>query len=267
MSSSDPTTERTCKCGQTAVCRGMCHPCYLRWRAAEQNAGTFSSLLVDAGPVRERLAELLASGLTPKEISKLGTVDLRRIHSLVGDTTVTKVHQLTADKIMSVPVPANSGPGLGARRRLQALVAIGYPFFELAHRMRVPDRELIDLAMRPPAAVDVDLDARIRALYDVLHLIPGPNDEARKLAWKLGWASSFAWDDNAALDDPNARPVGVPPRPTHSQIPADFPEIVADHRALGRSDPQIAAAMHITLDALHQRFRRFGVAEQEQVAS
>lgn len=42
-------------------------------------------------------------------------------------------------------------------------------------------------------------------------------------------------------------------------IPRDFRSIVNDHRRCGRTDDDIALSFGITTEALHTRFRRFGI--------
>lgn len=42
-------------------------------------------------------------------------------------------------------------------------------------------------------------------------------------------------------------------------IPPDFADMVADHRACGRTDDQIAASFGLTLDSLRKRFSRLKI--------
>ena len=57
------------------------------------------------------------------------------------------------------------------------------------------------------------------------------------------------------------RPNRLPPSARHGRpraIPEDFVEIVADHRAVGRTDDDIALSFGVTVCALHKRFNRAG---------
>ncbi|OCB56176.1 hypothetical protein A5722_14875 [Mycobacterium vulneris] len=253
----------------------MCAKCYQRWRAAAIEDGTFDPFGVDPEHVRQHIEALLAAGLHQAAIARAAGVQPTRIQLILRGQSdhdrrrpLTRVHRKTADRIFAVQIPENQVAALGAIRRVQALVALGYPLFEIAHRIHVTDQELATVAVKRPPMIHADLAAAIAGLYDQLHMVPGPSADARKQARQFGWAAPFAWESTAALDDPNAVPEGVPPRPTHIVIPPDFADIVADHRALGHSDAQIAAAMHITIDALQKRYKKFGIELQpEAVAS
>lgn len=268
MSSSDPTTTCT-DCGEpaTRLRRGKCNRCYLIWWKNARDTGEFESTRVDLEPVQEHIAALMAAGLTPEQIAKDARIEARRVQMIVdsrGDRGGQRTHATrhVAEAIFAIPVPgADVVAALGTVRRIQALITIGYPMFELAYRLRVDEQEISRIAMRRPTIINPELDAAVRALYDQCYAVPGPNDDARNLGRRMGWASSFAWEDTAALDNPAARPDGVPPRPGVWQpIPADFPEVVADHRSRGRTDNQIAAELGISRDALMKRYRKFGIA-------
>lgn len=92
-------------------------------------------------------------------------------------------------------------PSVGTVRRVQALVAIGWPTRELAERLGVHAKiiqRLIgqEIVLRTTAK-------KITALYDELSMTPGPSDISRRRAKARGWAPPLAWDD---IDDPNEQP-------------------------------------------------------------
>lgn len=276
MSGSDTTNPSPEGCGHEATRkrRGLCPTCYRRWWKDSTERGEFDSLRTDAAPVQEHVAALVSSGMTLSEIAQAAGVELRRIENLANDSSdrgkpIQHVYKKIAEPILAVEVPGPVIAALGTIRRLRALVTIGYPLFELAHRLKVEASELDRIVMRRPTVVSDELAAAVRALYDLLHAVPGPNDAARRYGRQHEWAAPFAWEDTAALDDPKARPEGVPrkPRGVRPVIPKDFPEMVADHRALGHSDVEIAAAMEISLEALQKRYHKFGIEPQAAVAS
>lgn len=58
------------------------------------------------------------------------------------------------------------------------------------------------------------------------------------------------------------RPNRLPASPKMGRtrdIPDDFADIVADHRACGRTDDDIALSFGVTVESLHKRFYRFGI--------
>ncbi|AHJ86329.1 hypothetical protein 32HC_51 [Mycobacterium phage 32HC] len=277
---SDPqSTEAPCRnCGQMPKRRkrrrGLCERCYTEWHDNAVATGTFVSHLVEVEPVQEHIDALLKAGRTLREISQQAGVEQRRVLMIYegrahrGKKRRTHVYRRTADAILAIEVPGDVVAALGTVRRIQALVTIGHPFFELARRLDVDDRELERIATRQPTIVSIELDEKIRALYGELAMIPGKNGEARQLGRRMQWAAPFAWDDDADLDNAAAKPAGVPspPRGPKPTIPPDFPEMVADHRAAGRTDAEIAAFFDLTIEALKKRYAKFGI-EWRAVAS
>lgn len=269
MSERESTPLICTACGHPArrLRRKMCSPCYRAWlRCASDDE--FQSNRVDIRPVQEHLAALIAADLTPQMIAKQGGIVTRRITDIITDRGRFYVSRHVADAIFSVPVPGDDiTKALGTIRRLQALVTIGYPLFELAHRLRTDEAELERIVIRQPTIIGIELANSVTDLYAKCHAVAGPNDDARKYGRRMHWASSFAWEDLTALDDPNAKPEGVPPKiGGWAPIPADFPDVVADYRSRGHSDAEIAELLGLTRDALKKRYKKFGI-ESQAVAS
>lgn len=270
MSDTDPTSLICTACGHPAarLRRKMCSPCYRAWLRTA-GGDDFQSNRVDIRPVQEHLAALTAAGLTPQMIAKQGGIVTRRVTDIITGRGRFYASRRVADAIFSVPVPGDDiTKALGTIRRLQALVTIGYPLFELAHRLRADEAELERIVIRQPTIIGIELANSVADLYVKLHAVAGPNDDARKYGRRMHWASSFAWEDLSALDDPNARPEGVPPKAgDRAPIPADFPDVVADYRARGHNDAEIAELLGLTRDALKKRYKKFGIPSQAAVAS
>lgn len=96
----------------------------------------------------------------------------------------------------------------GTRRRLQALVALGWPQGAIANCMGISRQNLNLLLYSSHATVQQRTHERALAAYRALSMQPGPGKHARTVAEKNGWAPPLAWDDDT-IDDPAARPVGV----------------------------------------------------------
>jgi transcriptional regulator with XRE-family HTH domain len=92
---------------------------------------------------------------------------------------------------------------LGTRRRMQALAALGWPLAEIGNRVGMSPQQVS--RMFRTGRVHRTTEAKVRALYDELSMIPGPSKRARDVALRKGWAVPLAWDDEK-IDDPNARP-------------------------------------------------------------
>jgi len=94
----------------------------------------------------------------------------------------------------------------GTRRRLQALVAIGWPTAALAARLGIPPTEVSRLCHHAHR-VHPHTATRVIRLYTQLSMHPGPSGRARRRGEVTGWAPPLAWEDNT-LDDPAATPAG-----------------------------------------------------------
>lgn len=95
-------------------------------------------------------------------------------------------------------------PALGTLRRLQALNAMGWSNRAIAEHCELSEGRIKQL--RGQRRVPFADFQTIRAVYDQLAMIPGPNLRARLQAQRFGWPAPLAWDD---IDDPNETPIVV----------------------------------------------------------
>lgn len=148
---------------------------------------------------------------------------------------------------------------VGARRRLQALVAIGYSQTDLAEQLHLHRGTLAHWCYDVPP----HKWRAVAALFTRLQLVPGTSQRARAHARKRGWPPPLAWDEET-IDDETATPVGIPPKNYRqwNRIPEDFVELVLDAREHGKSDVEIAASMGIKLNAFGKRLNRAGLPER-----
>ena len=107
-------------------------------------------------------------------------------------------------------------PAIGTHRRLQALVAIGWPQYWLAERLGL-HRSWV-AAKLAHQWVTPAVHARVCRLYnDLWDTPPTPKtaaernavQRARTYAARHGWTPPLSWDDDT-IDNPHARPQGVP---------------------------------------------------------
>lgn len=109
-------------------------------------------------------------------------------------------------------VPGDAGPfvdATGTRRRVQALIAFGWPLPLIADLLQV------SWSLRHVAELDLvsrDLQLRTRQIYSRLSMIPPAGHcpphqtaRARSYARRRSWDPPFAWDDDT-IDDPAAQP-------------------------------------------------------------
>lgn len=89
-------------------------------------------------------------------------------------------------------------PALGARRRVQALSAIGWSQGDIAERLGISQQALAN-SLRTEV-MTARVSRRIRDVYTELEMSEGPSLRTRKRAVAQGWAPPAAWDD---IDDPH----------------------------------------------------------------
>ncbi len=207
---------------------------------------------LDAGPVREHIATLRAAGIGVERIAHLAGLSVSHIRELAehsrGDTRETRrVRPDTATRILDIGMndasraPHSRVDATGTRRRLQALIAIGWPgellAAQLGRRASSLHRSMTGESVTARTAHDV------ATLYERLWNTRPPRgtgdqraaaDAARAYAAAQGWLPPLAWDD---IDtDPT-------PTPPTARLPQgnDIDEIAVE-RAL--------AGDHITYDDL-----------------
>lgn len=96
-------------------------------------------------------------------------------------------------------------PAVGALRRVQALVTMGWRFQDLQARLGFPVEKIKDNTAHISRAHH---EAIVR-LYDELWDARGPGKEGGiTRALNRGWHRPQAWDDDT-IDDPNAKPFGT----------------------------------------------------------
>ena len=166
---------------------------------------------VDAAPVREHIAALRAHGIGLHRIARLANTSVSHIRALAAknqDAASRRVRPTTAERILAIEITtasyAPSAPvdATGTRRRLQALVAIGWPLARLGEQL---DRTTAAVArsMRNPR-VNAATARAVADLYDQLSVKTPPqatpteqaaSNRARAYAERRGWLPPLAWDD------------------------------------------------------------------------
>lgn len=168
--------------------------------------------LVDAEPMREHVAQLLAAGMSFRAISLAAGWKSR--NALDEALKRSRVLPRTFNRVMAVTMDSDRRPtgyidATGARRRLQALAAIGWDSSTVAHRLGQKHGTTVVHVRngRQPRLRRSTADA-IAALYEELWDQPGPSARARTDAAQRRWAPPMAWDDET-IDDPAARARGL----------------------------------------------------------
>jgi hypothetical protein len=124
---------------------------------------------------------------------------------------VKRIRARNEQAILAVPLrPAGESrrgvPSTGTRRRVQALMRMGWPGAVIAERAGYSSRSL--LARIYVDRVSVRMATRVLTVYDELANHPGPSNHTAGKARQHGHAPPAAWD-GIDMDDPKARPCGV----------------------------------------------------------
>lgn len=196
---------------------------------------------VEAGPVRAHLRKFIDANLTYPQISKATGVPTNTLRSIVLGVpepdgtrrTIKRVSARNSERILATPPPDRPDPKgkgvdpTGARRRLQALMALGWSGHRIATHAGVSRSTIFNVLADKPLHASVR-DRIITAYQDMQHLLPEARDEgeARAItrtlnrARKAGWAPPAAWDEED-LDNPEA----PEPTATTDTRRADYEEV------------------------------------------
>ncbi|CCH80391.1 putative PCQ3_96 [Nostocoides japonicum T1-X7] len=162
---------------------------------------------VPADPTRARLRDLVdarvplramarAAGLSDTAVGQL----VGGHHDLVQRQTAERVARLTLADVFEQA--SGNVPSIGATRRVQALMAIGWRKADL-DAAGVPSAQLVTRAGRD--WITVAGWRQTRDVYDRLSMMPGPSQACRDRAHAKGYAPPLAWDEDA-IDDFRAVP-------------------------------------------------------------
>lgn len=200
-----------CRC---EPCRQACRD-YERWRRRQIAYGR--TPYVDAEPVRAHLHALSRQGLGWMRAARLAGVPESTVCRLLyggGARGPSKrVRRRTAAALLAVTAELEHlgatvhVPAAGPRRRLQALVALGWPQAQIARRMGVNPANLGKTLHGTTDRVNASTARAARTLYDELwdRSPARPDGRALAAARRHGWVPPLAWDDDT-IDDPAARP-------------------------------------------------------------
>ncbi|MEU2180264.1 hypothetical protein [Streptomyces thermolilacinus] len=260
-----------------------CEPCrtvsrdYMRARYRLQAYGRWQPY-VDAEPVRAHIAMLRSFGIGHPRIRVLANLSGGHMTSLLygrsgGRPPSRRVRTATADRILAVRpqleavAPAALVDGTGTRRRLQALVAVGWPQSELARRLDLHKNTVNDQVNETVPTAYARTVLAVRDLYEQLWDVVPETDgvetrwaaEARQLAQGRGWVPPAAWDDDY-IDSPAAVPDTGEATSRYAALVEDAEWLMGTQ---GYTHPQAAQRLGVTSDHLH---RAFSYARQKGAA-
>jgi len=234
-----------------------------RYRARRHRFG--GHLLVDAEPYRLQLQRWRDLGWSYPAIAQAVGVDVSTIQRISGNDTAKLsqwVYRETAQRIDNANfVRVHGGvqvPAMFARRRLQALAAIGWTQAAIIDTSGIP-RGTINSALYRSDQITADTHQAIRWIYEPMSASPQDGTSAHRArlnAARNGWAPPAAWDD---IDDPDAVPHGIRQAGARDQMRSrygDAAETIAELADRGDDLQAIMAHLGITKGAVYKALKR-----------
>ncbi|MFC8272335.1 hypothetical protein ACFUJR_07285 [Streptomyces sp. NPDC057271] len=246
---------------------------YTRNRYRQVGYGTWQGL-VDAAPVQQHIADLRSAGASIPSIAKaahVSTATLARIlYGERGQRPNPRMRAESASAILAVRAEMCAIPdgakvdATGTRRRLQALVAMGWSFTALGPHIGIHNRPLGDMARAD--RVTAGSARKVRTAYKRLILLTpeqgGVHSQAcalaRRVAAREGWALPGAWDD---IDDPSCVPDTGPADPVNrDEIAAYRRDEIGRLSRYGVGEYEIAERLGMSPHYVHDLIRDMGKA-------
>lgn len=165
--------------------------------------------IVDANAAKRRIDTLVGQGWSLRAIAGAAGVaptTTSRIHSGAPRTSrrvATAILAIPLDEIPTRPSTQTTEPfvpRVGSVRRIQALIFMGWPHHAMHARTGLRTQYLLSQQGRWVTRTTHD---KIAALYDDLAMTPGPSNQTRGWAAKLGYVGPLAWDDIDRDEAPN----------------------------------------------------------------
>lgn len=195
--------DTACRCSQE--CRDLANAARQR-RARRQERNVPGR--VSAQRVRLHIQAFLRSGqgLSMSDLAKEAGVSRRTVELVMASDPDRLVNLSTARKVLSVPIQAGqrlgsvSVCGVGARRRVEALMVLGWPLKYIAAQAGVRPTTLSRANLVPSASAATV--AGVERVFRDLRYRVGPSEVTRSKARSLGFLPWAAW--SGSLDDPAA---------------------------------------------------------------
>lgn len=227
---------------------------------------------VDADPVRAHVRALMDSGIGLKQIVRLGGASQGALWKLMygkrqpdgSQKPSRRVLRSTAERLYALTPTAEhladgaNIPAHGTRRRLQALVAIGYSQRFLAERLGINPGNFGTMLHHRPQVTVATAD-KVKALYDELSMTPRTGTDQRtkisvsrakkRAAWFM-WLPPLAWDDDD-IDNPFATPAEME-RDDRRDVVEDFDWLVEQ----GESPEHAAERLGVALASIERTRER-----------
>jgi len=216
--------------------------------------------LVDADPLREHVAALMAGGMSFKAIALTAGWSSR--NALADAMTRKRVMPRTLARVLAVNLDSDNRrdaytDATGSARRLQALAVNGWPTRNLAKQLGHKDPATIQhIANGKTPTIRLRTKDGIRDLYNELWDQSGPSPRTAAIAKGKGWLPALAWDDDL-IDKPEYQPEDVRRRGVSGGGSGITMEDIEEAREQGyESAQEIGWRLGVSRDAVQQILSR-----------
>ena len=161
--------------------------------------------------VKDHIAWLIEQGFNCTSIATAAGVDRGTVLNVMSGKnrmitlkTEKKIMAVTPEGVYARPDQRGYVPAIGAVRRIQALITMGWRYKDLNARCGIRTEKVGEGPW-----IGREHHEKIRKLYDELWNTRGPATQGNiTKALNKGWAKPMAWDDDT-IDDPAAKPYGT----------------------------------------------------------
>jgi lambda repressor-like predicted transcriptional regulator len=216
--------------------------------------------LVDAQPLKDHVAMLMASGMSFRAIAL--TAGWASRNALADAMSRKRVTPRTLARVLAVHPELDNRKdayvdATGSARRLQALAINGWPTRNLAKQLGHKDPATIQhIANGKTPTIRLRTKDDIRRLFDELWDQPGPSKRTADIAKARGWLPALAWDDDL-IDRPEHQPADVRRRGMSGGGSGITLEDIEEAREQGyETAQQIGWRLGVSRDAVQQILSR-----------
>lgn len=187
-----------------------CRPCRKAHNAYKKRlrylTSTGRSVTVDATESAEHLRMLLAAGNGWDETAAALNMSTSTLSYLVTGRQ-ERIGRARAEQILALqpdPIPNASVDALGSTRRVQALIALGHRFRDIAHGTGLEKTVICDLANQRLRTIRRSTAEAVDHGYQQLRQKPGSFTRSLNRARREGWPTPTEWAGD--IDDPDVDP-------------------------------------------------------------
>lgn len=164
----------------------------------------------DPAPVVAHVHQLLESGASKRAIAEASRVSATTITNLtrhqpkhITRTMARRILAVRVEHLHQRSAPRGFVPAIGARRRIQALQALGHSAATIGEAAGVTQAVVHNIINQAGDWVTAANRDAIHRAYALLWDKPGQSQKVATMARGKGWVVPMAWDD---IDDPTAQP-------------------------------------------------------------